>query len=119
MCCDGRIYGRLERMRNVMVVQDLLSRAVTVWNGFRPWLRLFGGEDALCLCTGSFAGGALPGLHGSGFSHTLCYNHTQRNLGVGMDLTGDTKPTIARGIFAAHLQFGDSCLPPNAGGRAN
>ena len=100
---------------NRMVANEWSSCAETLWEGFRPLLSLFGGGDALCLRTGSSTGGALPGLHGSGSSHTLCFSHTQRNLGVGMDLTGDTKPTIARGIFAAHLQFGDSCLPPNAG----
>ncbi len=86
-----------------MIVNELFSRAGAALHGFRPLFSLFGGGDALCLRIGSSAGGALSGLHGSGFSHTLCYSHTQRNLGVGMDLTGDTKPTIARGIFAAPL----------------
>jgi len=86
-----------------MVVNELFSRAGTVLNGFRPLCSLFGGGDAMCLCTGNFIDGARPGLHGSGLSLTLCYNHTQWNLGVGMVLTGDTKPTIARSIFAAHF----------------
>jgi hypothetical protein len=89
-----------------MMVNELFSRAGAALDGLRLSFRLFGGGDALCLRIGSSAGGALPGLHGSGLSHTLCYSHTQWNLGVGMDLTGDTKPTIARGIFAAHLQYG-------------
>jgi len=123
MCCDGRIDGRLEWITNVMVVNELFSRAGTVLNGFRPLCSLFGGGDVLCLYTGNPIVGARSGLDGSGLSHTLCYSHTQRNLGVGMDLTGDTKPTIARGIFAAHLQFGALCLlplvPTNAHARGN
>ena len=36
-------------------------------------------------------------------SRTSSYDHTLWNLGVGMGIAGDTKPTIATRVFAAYL----------------
>ena len=40
-------------------------------------------------------------------SRTSSYDHTLWNLGVGMGIAGDTKPTIATRVFAAYF---DPCL---------
>ena len=65
---------------------------------------LFGGGDAKCLRTGNPIGGAGPEAHRFGLTPTLSYTHTHRNRSVGMEFAGDTKPTIAQSIFAAHFE---------------
>jgi hypothetical protein len=99
-----------------ITVENLLLRAATALRGLRPSLTLSGGGDTLCLRTGNPIGGARPGPHGFGFLPTLCYIHTSWNLGVGMELAGDTKPTIASRVFAAHFDFRSA---GSAAGRAH
>jgi len=88
-----------------MVADNLLRMAATVAHGFRRLLTLSGGGGALWLRTGNPIGGARPGRNGFGFSPTPCNDHTLWNLGVGMELAGDTKPTIASRVFAAPFEF--------------
>ena len=78
----------------VVAFTDQYSQAVT----------LSGGGDAKCLRTDKPIGGARPEVFRSGPTPTLSYTHTQRTLSVGMEFAGDTKPTIAQRIFAAHLE---------------
>jgi hypothetical protein len=64
--------------------------------------QIAGGEDANHFRVGTPIAGAGRGTHCSGSSPTVSNRHTLWNLGVGMELAGDTKPTIANCIFAAH-----------------
>ena len=103
-CADGNDRCLMPIMRS-MVVYNLLRMAATVAHGLRLMLALSGGGGALWLRTGNPIGGASPGPNGFGFSPTPCNNHTSWNLGVGMELAGDTKPTIASRVFAAPSKF--------------
>ena len=60
-----------------------------------------GGEDANRFRTGGTSGGAGRSMLCSGYSPTVPYCHILRNLGVGMELTGETELTVATRIFAA------------------
>jgi hypothetical protein len=62
----------------------------------------FGGEDANCHRPDTPIVGANRGIHCPGSSPTVSNRHTLWNLGVGMELAGDIKPTIATSIFAAN-----------------
>lgn len=63
--------------------------------------QIAGGEDANHFRVVIPIVGAERGTHCSGSSPTVSNRHTLWNLGVGMELAGDTKPTIATCIFAA------------------
>jgi hypothetical protein len=95
--------------------RDSLLNAVAARRGWRQTLTLLGGEDADCVVTGLTTAGANRGTHCSGSSPTVSNCHFLRNLSVGREgpshatfrvggpeLAGDTKPTIANSIFAAH-----------------
>lgn len=60
-----------------------------------------GGEDANHFRTGGTSSGAGRSMLCSGYSPTVSYCHILRNLGVGMELTGETELTVATRIFAA------------------
>ena len=68
--------------------------------------QIAGGEDANHFRVGTPIAGVGRGTHCSGSSPTVSNRHTLWNLGVGMELAGDTKPTIANSIFAAPSDLG-------------
>jgi len=75
--------------------------AAAVPDGPAAWSQIAGGEDANHFRVGTPIAGVGRGTHCSGSSPTVSNRHTLWNLGVGMELAGDTKPTIANSIFAA------------------
>ena len=75
---------------------------------------LLGGEDANHHCTGCSRGRAARSTMCSGLSPTVSYCHILRNLGVGMELTGETDFALANRIFAASSSL---CQRPPGRGR--
>jgi hypothetical protein len=76
-----------------------------------------GGEDANHHCTGCSRGRAARSTMCSGLSPTVSYCHILRNLGVGMELTGETDFALANRIFAA--SSGLCQRSPEGGGAAS
>jgi hypothetical protein len=88
--------------------------AATVLDGYQRAVTFLGGEDANCRGAGPTITGLNRGLGCSGLPPAVSNCHFLRNLSVGMErspdaascvggleLAGDTKPTIANRIFAA------------------
>jgi len=104
--CIGTGRHRADRLEYVEDQELMAARPSEMASSLS---QITGGEDANCFRVGTpIAGVRRRGTHGPGSSPTVSNRHTLWNLGVGMELAGDTKPTIANGIFAAHLCFDPS-----------
>lgn len=105
--------GRIRIVGPTNVTNPLLL-AATVIDGYQQVVTFSGGEDANCLVTGLTTTGGKRGIHCPGSSPAVPTCHIPQNLGVGMELTGDTKPTIAPRIFAANCQAGIAAYAEHA-----